>query len=695
MLSIFNEAVSEENTLVRKTFHLVFQRILQSQNIIYTQEIQDHLNHLFTLFENENEHVDFNTVGSGLSILCGGNDTRMDKVPALFSLFDCDGNDRISFLDMKIYLTSVYKILGYSISTTINNASELAHSTVKEAFVQVHENEHGYLSYDEFKAWYSTFKQVLPPVFTLEEVRHLTTLESREAIDAISIFANGVNEDGLLNKRSFQECFNNIIGDVIEEMNEKQVERAQEIINKLYSIFDTTSGDGDDSGVDFIELSCGLSILCGGNSSNKVASAFELYDLDHSGNISPGHMQLYLTSVFRVLFGLDPYLSSAAGGASPQHLAHMTTLQAFHDNDVMQDGKLSLEEFTRWYTKHSFELTSQQSEGSPTSVQETSSNSDTVSGALEEARHLTNLENYDAADILTFFQASAGTGGKLDKSKFYRCFNKLITKNGGVHDRSKQQRIKDTLERLFCLFDTDQNGTVDVKELSAGLSLLCGGSRDDKALSAFSLYDTNGDGFISFTEMTTYLNSVFKVLYESSPEMRTSMGASPIQLSLATARQCFEDCDVNGDGQLSKEEFKNWYSSPKQNTLREYTETPCVTVAEARECTGLGHATVDDMIVAFSTVAGKNKSINRKTFTLCFHALANVTGMENKTSCAKLENILDRLFCIFDTNGNGTVEVNELASGLSVLASGTRDAKVEAAFSLYDTNGDGELLVYF
>ena len=69
--------------------------------------------------------------------------------------------------------------------------------------------------------------------------------------------------------------------------------------------------------------------------------------------------------------------------------------------------------------------------------------------------------------------------------------------------------------------------------------------------------------------------------------------------------------------------------------------------------------------------------------------------MENKTSCAKLENILDRLFCIFDTNGNGTVEVNELASGLSVLASGTRDAKVEAAFSLYDTNGDGELLVYF
>ncbi len=58
---------------------------------------------------------------------------------------------------------------------------------------------------------------------------------------------------------------------------------------------------------------------------------------------------------------------------------------------------------------------------------------------------------------------------------------------------------------------SDGNGEVDTGELLAGLSVLCGGSRDDKVETAFRAYDLNHDGFVSPEEMVAYLSAVFKV----------------------------------------------------------------------------------------------------------------------------------------------------------------------------------------
>ena len=52
---------------------------------------------------------------------------------------------------------------------------------------------------------------------------------------------------------------------------------------------------------------------------------------------------------------------------------------------------------------------------------------------------------------------------------------------------------------VSCVFSG--NGVVDFTELASGLSVLCGGSRDDKVRAAFDLYDLNGDGFISLDEV--------------------------------------------------------------------------------------------------------------------------------------------------------------------------------------------------
>ena len=113
--------------------------------------------------------------------------------------------------------------------------------------------------------------------------------------------------------------------------------------------------------------------------------------------------------------------------------------------------------------------------------------------------------------------------------------------------------------KLFKAFDSNGKGIVDSRELASGISVLCSGSRDDKIQAAFALYDLNNDGFISLNEMTRYLTSVFRVLYEANKSTENQIGVPAAELGKITAEQAFLDCDLNHDGRLSYGEFKKWY----------------------------------------------------------------------------------------------------------------------------------------
>ena len=57
------------------------------------------------------------------------------------------------------------------------------------------------------------------------------------------------------------------------------------------------------------------------------------------------------------------------------------------------------------------------------------------------------------------------------------------------------------LNRLFEIFDRDQNGAVDQKEFLAGLSVLCHGGRDQKIKVSLFVF-CEGKAFIAFRMRT-------------------------------------------------------------------------------------------------------------------------------------------------------------------------------------------------
>jgi len=66
---------------------------------------------------------------------------------------------------------------------------------------------------------------------------------------------------------------------------------------------------------------------------------------------------------------------------------------------------------------------------------------------------------------------------------------------------------KDLLPQIFAQFDTNKSGQIEDLEWVECLAILLRGNLDDKIAYAFSVYDTNGDGYIARDEMQGMLKS--------------------------------------------------------------------------------------------------------------------------------------------------------------------------------------------
>ncbi|CAM9765866.1 unnamed protein product, partial [Phaeothamnion confervicola] len=162
-------------------------------------------------------------------------------------------------------------------------------------------------------------------------------------------------------------------------------------------------------------------------------------------------------------------------------------MQAFEEMDINMDGRLNSEEFRCWYNAN-------RCGGS------LGGDGDNGPGfTIGELQGLLRLHETHVDDVFGQMALASDEHGFIAEDAFRR---ELATLTGVAELPAAQRaRAQTIIGRLFAVMDANGDGRVDFSELASGLTVLCGGTRDEKVRAAFNLYDVNGDGFIGVDEM--------------------------------------------------------------------------------------------------------------------------------------------------------------------------------------------------
>jgi len=79
----------------------------------------------------------------------------------------------------------------------------------------------------------------------------------------------------------------------------------------------------------------------------------------------------------------------------------------------------------------------------------------------------------------------------------------------------------------------------------------------------------------------------------------------------------------------------------------------------------------------FREIAGEDNKINRDEFS--------------KGLCLNNENIVNRIFDIFDKDHNNYLDIDEFLSGIESLINGGKEEKIRFAFDIHDFDASGDI----
>ncbi|XP_038214260.1 Kv channel-interacting protein 4-like [Zerene cesonia] len=102
---------------------------------------------------------------------------------------------------------------------------------------------------------------------------------------------------------------------------------------------------------------------------------------------------------------------------------------------------------------------------------------------------------------------------------------------------------------VFNTLDQDRSGLLSFEEFVTGLSVLSRGTIEEKLRWTFSLYDINGDGYITKEEMTEIVTAIYDLMGKIVEPM---IDDDAIREKV---ERLFQKMDLNRDGVLTLDEF--------------------------------------------------------------------------------------------------------------------------------------------
>ncbi|CAB1112380.1 unnamed protein product [Ectocarpus sp. CCAP 1310/34] len=425
---------------------------------------------------------------------------------------------------------------------------------------------------------------------SLEQARRVTRLCNTSVAQVVAVLQDFVNEGGRLARQSVHQCIRRLrtaienesrvretVGEYEENARDQSYSSsaARHVINRLFDAVDVHNA-GD---VNFCEFASALSILCGDTRQEKMRAIFNLFLGGEECGITARDIATYTTSAFRAMYKLQPSLEEEVGIA-PEALGILTASNMMEEALRNGDGRISPRAFSGWLSDdgdpHGAEGFARDAEPlEPPGIGKAGeddarpdedvalrgdrevghADGEGLSGkqhVVMRARKLLCLDCFNVTELMEIV-AEVTVTGTVALDDMWRCIGYLLQLGGTNEGTVEWDDAFFLTQRIHRAFQ-DNDGIVGFAALTCGISTLCQLSVEDKILVAFTLFDTDGDGQLTFEELSTCIASVLRVVCAVGQDVKGI--ANPDRLGAALATQCFRQATVSIDEKLGIDDFR-------------------------------------------------------------------------------------------------------------------------------------------